>query len=272
MRGHTLREEVSFSGLGLHRGTRGALHLIPSKKGCITFRFGKASFDLREASFQGGGRGTALSFGKSHSLATVEHLLGALCLCGIWSVDIAVEAEEVPMGDGSAAFFTKELFSRREPLREPLEPLYLGTPLSVGNPGEGPFVAAFPASRFGMTYAFSHPHPLIGSQWRSFVWDDSVRATLEGARTFGFLSEVEALRRRGLALGGSLENAVVFHESGVCNPEGLRFPDECVRHKMLDFLGDLMLLGRPLVAHVVAFRGGHAAHLRLVERLRRGDS
>jgi UDP-3-O-[3-hydroxymyristoyl] N-acetylglucosamine deacetylase len=123
-----------------------------------------------------------------------------------------------------------------------------------------------------MTYAFSHSHPLIGSQWRSFVWDDSVRATLEGARTFGFLSEVDALRRRGLALGGSLENAVVFHESGVCNPEGLRFPDECVRHKILDFLGDLMLLGRPLVAHVVAFRGGHTAHLQLVERLRRGDS
>ena len=72
MRGHTLREEVSFSGLGLHRGARGTLHLIPSKKGCITFRFGKTSFDLRESSFQGGGRGTALSFGKSHSLATVE--------------------------------------------------------------------------------------------------------------------------------------------------------------------------------------------------------
>ena len=87
-----------------------------------------------------------------------------------------------------------------------------------------------------MTYAFSHPHPLIGSQWRSFVWDDSVRTTLEGARTFGFLSEVEALHRRGLALGGSLENAVVFDESGVCNPEGLRFSDECVRHKYAGFL------------------------------------
>ncbi len=269
MKNYTLREDVIFSGVGLHSGTLGALRLAPSREGRITFHFDGKAFDLRDASFKGDGRGTVLSFGKEHALATVEHLLGALALCDIRSVAIFAEAREVPMGDGSAGFFTKELFPRRTLLSEEIFPFSVGTPLSVGIPGEGPFMAAFPAPRFGVTYAFSHPHPRIGSQWRSFFWNDAVRTALEEARTFGFLSEVEALRERGLALGGSLDNAVVFDESGVLNPEGLRFPDECVRHKMLDLLGDLMLLGRPLRAHVVALRAGHATHLRLVERLRR---
>ncbi len=270
MKNYTIREEVVFSGLGLHRGTSGNLRVLPSEEGCITFRFGKDSFDIREGSFEGGQRGTTLFFGKgAYSLATVEHLLGALCLCDIRSVRIVPEAEEVPMGDGSAAFFTRELFPRRVPLAGEISPLFLGAPLSVGDPGEGPFIAAFPASRFGLTYAFSHSHPCIGEQWKSLLWSSEALEMLEGARTFGFLSEVEVLRERGLALGGSLENAVVFDDKGIMNPEGLRFPDECVRHKMLDLLGDLMLLGKPLRAHVLALRAGHAMHLKLVERLRR---
>ena len=269
MKNHTLRKEVLFSGVGLHRGTSGTLRLCPSEEGRISFCFGEKSFDLREAPFEGGGRGTTLFFGERYSLATVEHLLGALTLCEIWSVRIVADAEEVPMGDGSASFFSRELFPQRVPLSKELLPFYPGMPLVVGDPGVGPSIALFPASRFGVTYAFEHPHPCIGSQWKSVLWDSAVREELEGARTFGFLSEVEALRKRGLAQGGSLKNAVVFDETQVMNPEGLRFPDECVRHKMVDLLGDLMLLGRPLVAHVVALRAGHATHLRLVERLRR---
>ena len=137
--------------------------------------------------------------------------------------------------------------------------------MSVGD--DGRFVAAYPCDSLRLTYTINFDHPLLKHQEYSVEIDESSFVDdIAPARTFGFLKDVELMRQAGLALGGSLDNAVVLGETGVLN-NPLRFPDEFVRHKILDLLGDLVLLGKPLRAHVVALRAGHALHTRLVKAI-----
>jgi UDP-3-O-[3-hydroxymyristoyl] N-acetylglucosamine deacetylase len=129
-------------------------------------------------------------------------------------------------------------------------------------------IALYPADRFKVSYTISFDHPLLRLQQKTVDLDEQVFANeIAPARTFGFLKEVEMLRQRGLALGGSLENAVVLGETGVLNP--LRFDDEFVRHKILDVVGDLALVGYPIVGHLVVHRGGHALHTALAAEILR---
>jgi UDP-3-O-[3-hydroxymyristoyl] N-acetylglucosamine deacetylase len=131
-------------------------------------------------------------------------------------------------------------------------------------------IVVYPADVLRVTYHIAFPHPLIGAQSIEFALGSSNYATeVAPARTFGFLEELEMLRKNGLIRGGSLQNAVVLDRKGVINPEGLRFPDEFCRHKLLDLIGDFSLLGHPLIGHVVAERAGHAMHAQLVSRLLR---
>jgi UDP-3-O-[3-hydroxymyristoyl] N-acetylglucosamine deacetylase len=134
-------------------------------------------------------------------------------------------------------------------------------------------IAVYPADDFKITYRIVFDHPLIGEQERSFSMNQpGYERGIAPARTFGFIDEVEMLRKSGLVRGGSLENAIVLTRTGVMNPEGLRFPDEFCRHKILDLIGDLVMFGRPLLGHVVADRAGHAMHIALVSRLLREKS
>ena len=134
-------------------------------------------------------------------------------------------------------------------------------------------IALYPSEHFKVTYSISYDHPLLRHQSRTLrITEESFIEELAPARTFTFLKDVEMLRQNGLALGGSLENAVVLSREGVLNPEGLRFPDEFCRHKALDLIGDLALVGRPLVGRVVARRAGHALHTALVLKLLRTRS
>ena len=134
-------------------------------------------------------------------------------------------------------------------------------------------IAVHPSATFRVTYRIAFPHPLIGEQSVEFTpGRGNYAVEIAPARTFGFLEEVEMLRKSGLIQGGSLENAVVLTRDGVLNPEGVRFPDEFCRHKILDLVGDLALLGHPLIGHVMAERAGHAMHAALVEKLLRNKS
>jgi UDP-3-O-[3-hydroxymyristoyl] N-acetylglucosamine deacetylase len=134
-------------------------------------------------------------------------------------------------------------------------------------------IAVYPAQALRITYRITFPHPVIGEQSFDFIPSrDSYQAKIAPARTFGFMEEVETLRKSGLVRGGSLENALVLTREGVLNPEGLRFRDEFCRHKVLDVIGDLALIGHPLVGHVVAERAGHAMHIALASRLLREKS
>lgn len=264
----TLRDVVACRGIGLHSGrsVRLALKPAPAEHG-IRFRRTDVGVEI-PATLAHLGRtdhATTLSH-EGVSVETVEHLLAALSGLGVDDVLVEVDGPELPILDGSAAPFVYLIHEVG------LRPLHVARRyLKVLRPVEavrGDKAVRFsPADRLQMSYTIGFDHPLLRHQAASFRVSPGVFVEqLAAARTFGFLAEVEQLRRHGLALGGSLENAVVIAESGVLNGQ-LRFEDECVRHKILDALGDLALLGHPLLAHVEAVKAGHALHAAAARQL-----
>jgi UDP-3-O-[3-hydroxymyristoyl] N-acetylglucosamine deacetylase len=264
----TLRTAVGCAGIGLHSGKLVRLELkpAPAEHG---IRFVRTDVGVEiPATLASLGRleyATTLSQ-DGVSVGTVEHLLSALYGLGVDDVRVEVDGPEVPVLDGSAAPFViliheaglKPLPVARRTLRvlEPIE-VVRGAKMARLVPGEG----------FRITYAIGFDHPLLRHQAASFRISPAAYAeAIAPARTFGFLREVETLRKSGLALGGSLDNAVVIGETGVLNTK-LRFEDEFVRHKILDAIGDLALLGHPLQAHLEATKAGHALHADLVQKL-----
>jgi UDP-3-O-[3-hydroxymyristoyl] N-acetylglucosamine deacetylase len=203
------------------------------------------------------------------SVATVEHLLAALYGLGVDNLQVEIEGPELPALDGSAAPWVESL--RRAGLREQAAPrrtLALERAIELRD-GEG-WIRAEPCARLAIRYAIDYAHPAVGRQELSVDADDPVRFAREiaPARTFAFASELRGLFESGLSRGGSLANAILLDERGVVNSEGLRFPDELVRHKILDLFGDLALLGARLRARVQVERGGHRLHQALVAALR----
>ena len=205
------------------------------------------------------------------SVETVEHLLAALRSLGVDNVCVELNHPEVPIMDGSAApwvYLIQDAGIRE--LTVPRRSIQMLRSVQVQQGDKR--IALYPADRFKISYTISFDHPLLRNQQKTLDLDEQVFVDeIAPARTFGFLKEVEMLRQRGMALGGSLENAVVLGETGVLNP--LRFEDEFVRHKILDVIGDLALVGHPIVGHLVVHRGGHALHTALAaELLRQPDA
>jgi UDP-3-O-[3-hydroxymyristoyl] N-acetylglucosamine deacetylase len=203
-------------------------------------------------------RATGLSR-DAGTVETVEHLLAALVSLGVDNVIVELNQAEVPIMDGSAASFVylvheaglKRLAKARRYLKV-LRPVSL----SQGDKQ----IALYPCDHFKVSYTISFDHPLLRHMTHTLrVTQESFVDEIAPARTFGFLKEVEMLRQKGLALGASLDNAIVLGETGVLN-NSLRFEDEFVRHKILDAIGDLALVGHPVIGHLVAHRGGHALH------------
>jgi UDP-3-O-[3-hydroxymyristoyl] N-acetylglucosamine deacetylase len=194
------------------------------------------------------------------TVETVEHLLSALVSQGVDNVVVELNTPEIPIMDGSAAPFVylirEEAGVKR--LSTPRRFLKVTRPLSLTQGDK--HIALYPADELKVSYTISFDHPLLRHQSRTMtITEDSFVDEIAPARTFGFLKEVETLRQKGLALGGSLDNAIVLGETGVLN-NTLRFEDEFVRHKILDVIGDLALVGHPIIGHIVAHRGGHALH------------
>jgi UDP-3-O-[3-hydroxymyristoyl] N-acetylglucosamine deacetylase len=194
------------------------------------------------------------------SVETVEHLLSALTALGIDNVIVELNHPEVPIMDGSAAPFVYLILNEAgvKKLTAPRRYLKVLRPIALTQGDKR--IALYPSEHFKVTYSISFDHPLLRHQTRTMrITDETFVEEIAPARTFGFLKEVEMLRQRGLALGGSLDNAIVLGETGVLN-NALRFEDEFVRHKILDVIGDLSLVGYPVIGHLVAHRGGHALH------------
>jgi UDP-3-O-[3-hydroxymyristoyl] N-acetylglucosamine deacetylase len=193
------------------------------------------------------------------SVGTVEHLLAALVGLGIDNVSVELDQAEVPIMDGSAASFVYLVHEAGvRALKAPRRFLKVVRPIALSNGNKR--IAVYASDHFKVTYSISFDHPLLRHQSRTqHVTEETFQEEIAPARTFGFLKEVEQLRRKGLALGGSLDNAIVLGETGFLN-NTLRFEDEFVRHKILDVIGDLALVGHPIIGHVVAHRGGHALH------------
>ena len=200
------------------------------------------------------------------SIETVEHLLSALVGLGVDDVLVEVDGAEVPILDGSAAPFVILIHEAGlRPQRLQRQYLKILRPIEVVRGAKSARLA--PADHLEVSYTIGFDHPLLRHQHAAYrVTAETYADQIAPARTFGFLREVETLRRNGLALGGSLENAVVIGESGVLNNK-LRFEDEFVRHKILDALGDLALLGYPVIGRLEAVKAGHALHAALAQKL-----
>lgn len=270
-RRRTLKKEVAWSGVGLHSGERCCVEVHPSLEEGLFFEFEGTPHPLKEAQTGAGTRRTTLLWEDGFSLETVEHLLAALYGLGIDDALLRIEGPEVPMLDGSAFPFVEGI--QRAGIEEKdswVVPFAIYAPVVLEGP-KGEMLVASPASSgLRMTYIVDYPGTAVGAEiWDGIVDEGSFTSTLSRARTFGFLEEVEKLHEKGLALGGSLENALVIGPEGPINPEGYRFEKECAAHKALDLLGDLALLGLPLEGHILALRAGHALHTAFVERLAR---
>lgn len=263
-----LARAVEFAGRGLHGGRAARVAVLPRPEGhgpCV--RLQGRDLPLAGLEARGSARSTLLSDPASdRSVSGVEHLLAALAGTDVWDVILVPEGEELPVLDGSAYPFAREILEASRPGPTP-EPIVLGRPVRVGS--SDAFVEALPGSRLVLEVTVEFEHPHVGRQ--RFVWSKTPSGfigEISKARTFGFMDEVESLRARGLAAGGGLDCALVFGPEGVLNPEGARYPDEPVRHKTLDLLGDLALLGRPLLARVRALRPSHALNQELVRAIR----
>ncbi|WP_174422456.1 UDP-3-O-acyl-N-acetylglucosamine deacetylase [Calidithermus chliarophilus] len=248
---------IEVSGIGLHSGERATVRFHPAE-GPVRFRVGGVEIPARASAVVDTLRCTTLG-AQGARVATVEHLLGALWLKNLWQgLLVEVEGPEIPILDGSAREWLRAL----EPLpANPLEPLPLPRPLRVLE-DQGQIVAE-PAPEFRLSVTITFKHPLIG--YRRFESPPGRLAEVAEARTFGFLRDLEALRAQGLAHGASLENTLVYTETSSLNAP--RLPDEPVRHKALDFLGDVYLAGAPFRGHFTVHRGSHRLHVELARAL-----
>ncbi len=265
----TVERAVATSGVGLHTAVQCRLQLVPAPADTgIVFR----RTDLDNFEVEANGRNVAkVSYATSLMkrgvwLSTTEHLLAALYSCGVDNVYVEMDALEVPILDGSAQPFIEMLEQAGiRKLRKRRKYLKVLKPVEYAESGRK--IGIYPAEEFRVRCFVDFAHPKVGQQEVELkVNRETFTHLLARARTFCFLDDVEKLRAVGLIRGGSLENAIVLTKDGILNGE-LRFPDEFGRHKALDLIGDLALVGRPLKGLVVAHKAGHALHTALVQKL-----
>jgi UDP-3-O-[3-hydroxymyristoyl] N-acetylglucosamine deacetylase len=265
----TISQPFEVSGVGLHTGVPVHLRMTPAPAGTgIVFRRSDLDFFPIAASWKHVARVSyATSLMRQGVLIqTTEHLLSTLYSFGIDNAYIEIDNLEVPILDGSGKPFVDLLRAagvRR--LRRQRKYLRIRRPVSVQDGMKR--ISIIPADVFRLTCEIDFPRPIGKQSVEMEVTPERYAAELSPARTFGFEHELDQLREMGLIRGASLESAVCFSRDGVLNPGGLRFKDECCRHKALDLIGDLALLGRPLLGHVIAERAGHAMHTALVAKI-----
>ncbi|HEY3265306.1 MAG TPA: UDP-3-O-acyl-N-acetylglucosamine deacetylase [Armatimonadota bacterium] len=251
---YTVATPVALEGVGLHTGRTARVTISPSERGSLTFIRNGHRFPVDVAQVSHTTRCTSIGGGDC-GVSTVEHLLASLSALNVTGADLGVDGPEIPILDGSAAGFVRLL--RQAGLREiPGNRRCLRITQPVWLEEGACSLLAVPSETFRVTAGVSYRHPLVGVQMSDIVvGPETFEREVAPARTFGFEEELEELARRGLALGGSLENALVFFSDHTSSP--LRFPDEPVRHKVLDVIGDLSLIGALPLVHVWAIRPSH---------------
>lgn len=273
LRQRTLKKLVSASGVGLHTGSKARLSLRPAQPDTgIVFR----RIDLptpvdvpARADLVGDTRLASCLMRGAAKIHTVEHLMSALGGLGIDNVYVDLDADEVPIMDGSASPFVL-LIQQAGITEQPAPKRFLRVKRTVEVRDGDKWARLDPYEGYKLSFSIEFKHPVIERSTQAVEVDFAQTSYLKEiarARTFGFMHEVETLRESGLALGGGLDNAVVLDEYRVLNAEGLRFADEFIRHKLLDAIGDLYLLGKPLLAAFSAHKSGHALNNRLLRQL-----
>ncbi len=269
----TLEQPVTLAGIGVHSGESSSLTFQPDPQGPgIRFRRvdlkGSPEIPADLDHVAGTELGTTLAASSGESVRTVEHVMAALSATGITRTIVDLDGPEPPILDGSFQEYVDALErAGTVELDDNLPALRLSTPVTIDDGTGSARYVATPSETFQVSATIEFDHPAIGRQYGSFPLDDGEFASeIAPARTFGFESEAETLRARGLACGASLENTVVLNDTGILN-DGLRFPDEFLRHKVGDIVGDLALLGARLDTHVIAERPSHQGNIALARVL-----
>jgi UDP-3-O-[3-hydroxymyristoyl] N-acetylglucosamine deacetylase len=283
---NTLKNSFELSGVGLHSGVKTTARVMPALSGDGRYfvRVDLPDRPIIPAKVEAVSQttlSTELAVGEA-KVRTVEHLLAALAGSGIDDACIEIDGAEVPLLDGSAKMWTDAIASVGISYLTPHPSLKRGAQedrfrdegyLCLKEPiwlrEEDAFVAALPASETRFTYGIDFPYPVIGNQWHSWSpTQESFAETVAPARTFGFAEQIEELQKAGLIKGGTLENALVCSHEGWVNPP-LRFTNEPARHKLLDLVGDISLLGKFPQAHILAYKASHKLHVQLAQKLTR---
>jgi UDP-3-O-[3-hydroxymyristoyl] N-acetylglucosamine deacetylase len=267
----TVRKAVECSGVGVHSGAPVRVRILPAPPGTgIVFR----RVDLDGFEVEAVGRNLArVSYAtslmkKGVLISTTEHLLSALMGTGIDNAIVELNNLELPILDGSSQPFV-DLISKAGIQRQRRARTYLKIRRELHLRERGKYIAVYPSQTYSVSYSIDFPHPLIGREtFTLHLENGSYVREIAPARTFGFREDERAMRNMGLIRGASQENCIVLTKNGIENPP-LRFADEFVRHKVLDLVGDLALLGKQILGNVVADRAGHAMHTALVSRLLR---
>jgi UDP-3-O-[3-hydroxymyristoyl] N-acetylglucosamine deacetylase len=266
----TIQRPVEASGVGLHSGVPVSIRILPAppSTGIVFIRTDLDRFPIA-ASWRHVERVSyATSLMRQGVLiSTTEHLLSAFLGLGLDNAFVEIDNLEAPILDGSALPYV-DMIARAgmQTYRRRRKYLRIRRPVTVQENGKR--ISILPADCFMLTCDVFFGHPLVDRQTLEMeVTPEHYATGIAPARTFGFARELDKMRDMGLIRGASLDSAVCFDESGVLNPGGLRFADECVRHKALDLIGDLALIGRPLLGHVIAERAGHAMHVALVAKI-----
>ena len=277
MKRKTIKNTIEISGIGLHKGEEIKLTLKPSEnkdeKGIIFKRIdasGKNNvikvdyrnlFDLE--------RGTNIRNEDDVKVHTIEHFLSSLSIIGVTDILVEISGNELPILDGSSIGFVEKLLEAGiVELNEEIKPVVITEPVIFSDEKAGKYVMALPYDGFKISYTIDFNHSFLKSQYYELEVNlENYIENIAKCRTFAFDYEIDFLKKNNLALGGSLENAVVVGADGPLNPEGLRYSDEFVRHKILDIIGDLYVLGTPIKAHIIAIKAGHYVNSRLTEMI-----
>ncbi len=267
---NTLKKEVVIRGTGLHTGKVIRMRLKPAPRdtGIIFIRTDRGNVEIKAKvnSVADTTFATNLAF-DGVKIGTVEHLLSSLAGLNIDNLYVELDGPEVPIMDGSASYFIQKIIETGT-AKQAKEVSYLRILKPVVVKEGARQIAAVPYDGTKITYYINYNHPLLEEQKLSIdVTGRSFIKEIAPARTFGFLRDVRLLRSMGLAKGGSLDNAIIVGENGIINKSELRFKDEFVRHKILDAIGDISLLGWPFYGHIMANRSGHSLNVKLLRRI-----
>ena len=275
MKRKTIKNVLEFEGIGLHKGEKIQIKLLPNKeetgiffqsvdlpegKNLIKVDY-KNLFDLE--------RGTNIKNDHDARVYTIEHFMSALHVLGITDLIVEITGNELPILDGSTKIFLEEIEKiGLTSLENEIEPIIIDQVVSFTEEKTGKHVVILPYNGFKVSYTIDFNHTFLKSEYYEIDLNlENYKREISMARTFAFDYEIEYLKNNNLALGGSLDNAIVIAKDGVLNPEGLRYENEFVRHKILDLIGDIYVLGRPIRGHIIAIKAGHFINAQLSTKL-----
>jgi len=273
MKQQTIKNIIEFSGVGLHTGCQVRGRIMPScaDTGITFFRRDlQGAPAIRATSSNVISTSYATTLGaRGATVSTIEHIMAAFYGMGVDNAIVEIDGPEVPILDGSSVEFVSMIESSGlATLSAPRRYIVIKKPIKVIEDDKYIFLLPTEEAELSINYSIDFSHPFLSKQSFSRLFTKDVfRKELGSARTFGFLKDVEMLRANGLAKGGSLENAIVISDTEILNEGGLRYPDEFVRHKVLDLMGDIALVGAPIRGKIIAYRSGHALNHKLSQEI-----